>query len=187
TDPRGVTFVAGGKYTTYRNMAEQTMDEVLRHFSVEERARYNNSQTLQALNPLVTENLLERAQIEHKIWAKDWQIPEQVTRALADRHGLEARNIIRQALPVRARCKDAEEWMWCAEALHAIENTMCLSLTDFYLRRTHLILAREDHGLLFAKAIAQVMGERLGWDANRREHEINALQNQLAFELAATM
>ena len=186
TDPRGVTFVAGGKYTTYRHMAEQTVIEVLRQFSTEERAKYNQSNTLEALNPLVTENLLERARVEHKIWAKEWNLPLEITSALAERHGLEAQNIIRQALSVRAKCKSAEEWMWCAEALHAIEHTMCLSLTDFYLRRTHLILAREDHGLNFSTAIAQVMGERLGWDAHRRTSEINALQNQLAFELAAT-
>lgn len=185
TDPRGVTFVAGGKYTTYRNMAEQTMNEVLGHFSLEERVRYGKPQTLQPLNPLVTDALLERAQIGHRVWAKEYAIAEQVTGALADRHGLEAQAIIRQALPVRMRCRDDEEWMWVAEALHAIENTMCLSLTDFYFRRTHLVLAREDHGLTFAKAIAQVMGERLGWDQKRRESEINALQNQIAHELSA--
>ena len=39
TDPRGITFVSGGKYTTYRNMAEQTVMEVLRHFSIEERVQ----------------------------------------------------------------------------------------------------------------------------------------------------
>lgn len=187
TDPRGVTFVAGGKYTTYRNMAQQAVEEVLGQFSIEDRVQYGHSQTLQPLNPLVTENLLERAQNEHVKWAKDWQLPQEITRLLADRHGLEAEKIIRHALVLRARHKDPEEWMWCAEALHAIEHTMCLSLKDFYLRRTHLILAREDHGQPFVKAIAQVMGERLGWDSKRQLEEINALQNQLTRELAATI
>jgi len=187
TDPRAVTFVAGGKYTTYRNMAQQTVEEVLSYFSLEERARWAHGQTLEPLNPLVSENLLERARSEARRWAEDWQLPESVTIALAERHGLEAEKIIEQALPVRARCKDPEEWMWCAEALHAITHTMCLSLTDFYLRRTHLILAREDHGLTFVPAIAQVMGERLGWDGKRQNDEINALQNQLNWELHATL
>ena len=186
TDPRGVTFVAGGKYTTYRNMAEQTVDEVLNYFSLEERVRYNRPKTLEPLNSIVTETLFERAKFEHPQWAKACGLPEEITAKLADRHGLEARLIIRQALPVFARTANAEEWMWCAEALHAIEHTMCLTLTDFYLRRTHLVLARADHGLPFAKAIAQVMGDRLGWDQRRRAEEINALQNQIAFELSAT-
>jgi len=135
----------------------------------------------------VTESLFERAKSEHVKWSKDWQLPEEVTFALAARHGLEAEKIIHAALVLRARHRDPEEWMWCAEALHAIEETMCLSLKDFYLRRTHLILSREDHGRPFVKAIAQVMGERLGWDSNRQLAEINALQNQLAWELAATI
>jgi glycerol-3-phosphate dehydrogenase len=186
TDPRGVTFVAGGKYTTYRNMAEQTVDEVLRHFSLEERVRYNRPQTLLPLNPLITEDLFQRALREHPQWAKESKLSTTTTGALAERHGLEAQAIIQQALPVLPRCATEEEWLWCAESLHAIEHTMCLSLTDFFLRRTHLILARADHGLPFANAIAQVMGDRLGWDQSRRLKEINALQNQLKWELAAT-
>ena len=101
------------------------------------------SQTLQPLNPLVTESLLERAQIEHRLGAKRlataagsdadaWRIGT-AWRLKLDRGA---------ALAGQRAVKDAEEWMWCAEALHAIEHTMCLSLGDFYLRRTHLVLAR---------------------------------------------
>lgn len=187
THPQGVTFVAGGKYTTYRNMAQQTVEHALRGFSLEEKVRFGQSQTVAPLNPLVTDSLFERAKREHLQWAADWHLPPEITAALAERHGLEAEILIQRALPLRARCKDAEEWMWCAEALHAIEHTMCLSLTDFYLRRTHLILAREDHGVPFARVIAQVMGERLGWSESRQRDEINALQNQLAWELEATL
>jgi glycerol-3-phosphate dehydrogenase len=135
----------------------------------------------------VSQDLLERALREHERWAKDWQIPTEITRALAERHGLEAERIIEAALPKAAGALDAEEWMWMAEALHAMDKTMCLSLTDFYLRRTHLILAREDHGLPFAPALARVMGERLDWDADEQKKQINALQNQLRWELASTM
>jgi glycerol-3-phosphate dehydrogenase len=187
TDPRGVTFVAGGKYTTYRNMAQQTVEEILSHFSIEERVKFGHSQTLLPLNPMVTENLLERAQTEHEKWAKEWQIPREVTAAIASRHGLEGESILTNALNVRGKCASAEEWMWCAEALHAIDHTMCMTLTDFYLRRTHLVLAREDHGLAFAKTIAVVMGQRLDWDSQRQAAEINALQNQLKWELSATI
>lgn len=187
TDPRGITFVAGGKYTTYRNMAEQTVDHVLASFSIEDRVKFNRSQTLTPLNPLVTESLLERARLEQVRWARDWQLPEALTSQLAARHGLEAERILQEALPWRTQIHEPEEWMWCAEALHAIEHTMCLTLTDFYLRRTHLVLARTDHGLPFAVGIARVMGERLGWDEKRQREEINALQNQMSWELSATI
>ncbi len=187
TDPRGITFVAGGKYTTYRNMAEQTVDHVLASFPIEERVQFNQSRTLAPLNPLVTTHLLDRARQEHVRWARDWNLPETITAEVADRHGLEGERILEDALAWRTAIRDPEEWMWCAEALHAIEHTMCLHLADFYLRRTHLVLARADHGKPFVQNIARVMGERLGWDSKRREGEINALQNQLDWELSATI
>jgi glycerol-3-phosphate dehydrogenase len=187
TDPSGVTFVAGGKYTTYRNMAEQTVDHVLNQLSIEERVKYGHSQTLTPLNPIVTEALLARAVGEHLRWSDELSLSSSVTAELAERHGLEAEQIIAEALPLRARVPNDEEWMWCAEALHAVRNTMCLRLADFYFRRTHLILMRTDHGMPFAKSIAQTMGEVLDWDAREQQAQINALQNQLSWELSATI
>lgn len=43
SDPRGVTFVAGGKYTTYRLMCEQTVDKALESFQLRKKL---NSQAL---------------------------------------------------------------------------------------------------------------------------------------------
>lgn len=186
-DPRGVTFVAGGKYTTYRNMAEQTVDAVLEEWPLEEGVRYSKSQTLTPLNPLVTEPLLDRAMNDQARWAARWKLPLTVTAQLAARHGLEAEQMIREALPLRDVVTDPDEWMWCAEAVHAVKNTMCLTLRDFYSRRTPLVLARKDHGLPYAKSIATTMAGLLGWDEERQKTEINALQNQMSWELAATI
>ena len=72
--------------------------------------------------------------------------------------------------------------MWCAEALHAVKHTMCLHLSDFYFRRTPLILSREDHGMSFVKSIADVMGEQLRWSASEKLEQINALQNKITWE-----
>ncbi|MGE0529351.1 MAG: FAD-dependent oxidoreductase, partial [Bdellovibrionales bacterium] len=190
TDLQNVTFVAGGKYTTYRSMAAQTVREVLRHFSREERARLQHTRTLEALNPLVSGELLERARREHREWAREYGLDPQITALLADRHGLEAEAILARAaeqIPLDATADRSKQtqWMWCAEALHAMEHTMCLRLVDFYFRRTPLVLARTDHGLAFNKALAAVMGTRLNWSSERRLEEINALQNYLRRELSA--
>ncbi len=187
TDVRGCTFVAGGKYTTYRNMAEQTVHEALDAFPIEDRARFSHSDTLGPLNPKVSPIMLERARREHTTWAAQLQVPARFTAQLADRHGLEARDILDggSAEIVSTIARSSEEWMWCAEALHAVEHTMCLHLRDFYLRRSPLVLSRADHGLPFAKAIAQTMGRELGWSPERVSDEINALQNNLATDFAA--
>lgn len=184
TDHQNLTFVAGGKYTTYRLMAQQTVDEALAGFAIEDRVRFGKPQTLQPLNPRVTESTLERARRECRDWS---QLPPKLNRQLADRHGMEAEEILERGAHTLGPMQDPEEWMWCAEALHAVEHTMCVRLVDFYYRRTPMVLARKDHGLHFAKAIARTMGDRLGWSESRQKDEINALQNRLSWDLAAVI
>lgn len=188
SDPAGCTFVAGGKYTTYRNMARQTVDAALTSgFSLDERVRFGKSDTLTPLNPKVTPAWLERALRESPSWAERFSIPVEWARSVAERHGMEGEEILERAERELAVPRSSEAWLWCAEALHAAENTMCLRLTDFYFRRTPLVLSRADHGRSFSDAIARTMGARLGWNSERQKAEINALQNQIDRELAATL
>lgn len=52
---RNVTFVAGGKYTTYRRMARDIVEVVLKEeFSLEERVKYARNQTREVINPIIT-------------------------------------------------------------------------------------------------------------------------------------
>jgi glycerol-3-phosphate dehydrogenase len=182
TEPHGVTFVAGGKYTTYRKMACQAVDKILRLMPVDDRVRFGKSRTLEPLNPLVSSTLWNRALTEHSSWAEQAGVNTLITSRLAERHGLEGRTILTDGIVERLRSGNAEEWLWCAEALHAVENTMCLHLSDFFFRRTPLVLSRRDHGIPFAQAIAETMGARLGWNKTRELEEINALQQQLNWE-----
>lgn len=184
TDHHNLTFVAGGKYTTYRLMARQTVDHALHTFPLEERVRYAEPRTLEPLNPLVTEAGLERALREAPGWSA---LPAALNQCLAGRHGLEAEEILKRATATLPPVQDPEEWMWSAEALHAVEHTMCLHLSDFFYRRTPLVLTRRDHGMQYAPAVAAVMGERLGWNSARRQEEINALQNRLSWDLSAVI
>jgi glycerol-3-phosphate dehydrogenase len=143
--------------------------------------KFGFPQTLTPLNPLVTVDWLERARRQHRLWRPD--LPEEITALAADRHGLEAEALLAD---VKVSNNPWEAY-WCAEARHAVKTTMCLHLVDFYLRRTPLALSRTDHGLPYADAVARTMGELLNWDLNREKAEINALQNQLASDFAATI
>ena len=53
TDPRGLTVVMGGKYTTYRLIAEQAVKSALTLFSFEDNVRFNRNYTVEPLNPQV--------------------------------------------------------------------------------------------------------------------------------------
>jgi glycerol-3-phosphate dehydrogenase len=183
-DPRNITFVAGGKYTTYRRMAEQTIDSVLKHWDVSERAKYARGQTLLPLNPKVTQGLLESAKNSAQRWAQEWKVSARIVKTLADRHGLETLEILNRYLnTVQNHATTDSELLYGLEALHAIDQTMCLTLKDFIFRRSHLFLAETDHGRDVWDFIASVMSARLGWSEAQKQDQINALQNQILFEL----
>src|SRR5690606_20090683 len=94
TDPRNVTFVMGGKYTTYRLIAEQTLDQALQQFSLDEQVKWRQSQTRTPLNPQVTREKLSRARLQvHKV-AKVFGLDVDTVNFLVERHGEEAFQIV---------------------------------------------------------------------------------------------
>ncbi len=184
TDPRGMTFVAGGKYTTYRRMAEQTVLEALAHFSTEDQMRFRNSNTKIPLNPLVTEDSFNKALGR----LADPKVRPSLDRAayskLVQRHGPEAELILERAEKEFGFLPETEEQLWQAEALHSIETSMCLHLDDFVLRRSPLFLSRTDHGRAFLMSLMQVFRQKRQWSDAQSRAELVRLQSHLQTELA---
>ena len=69
------------------------------------------------------------------------------------------------------------------EVHHAITNTMCLSLKDFYLRRVPLFLSEIDHGLAHIQEISDIFTNYFHWDENQRQGQINDLKEVISREL----
>jgi glycerol-3-phosphate dehydrogenase len=61
-----------------------------------------------------------------------------------------------------------------AEVIHAIRDEMAMTLADIVIRRTELG-AMEHPGADLVKAMAAIAAEELGWDADRRDREIAAV------------
>tara|TARA_B100001248_G_scaffold262716_1_gene261411 strand:+ start:6622 stop:8229 length:1608 start_codon:yes stop_codon:yes gene_type:complete len=139
-DEQNITFVAGGKYTTYRLMAKEVVDAALNSFSAEDRMSFHPSDTDKAINPMVTADLHREAMRLSEVWARNSKFSLAEIKILAARHGLETEEILQRE---RASTKS----IWQLEAKHAAAKTMCLNLRDFYLRRSPLFLSEPDHGL----------------------------------------
>jgi glycerol-3-phosphate dehydrogenase len=182
-DPRNITFVAGGKYTTYRKMAEQTLEVVLKNFSLEERVRFGKSDTKVALNPLTSEANLQRALSQIAYWSKETALTPIELRKLADKHAMEAENMFNRPLPLWMTDSSSEQKMWVMEAAHALHHTMCLNLDDFYLRRTHLFLSLPDHGLLYMPHVSRLFAEYYGWNDSKRREQEQRVHAHIAREL----
>jgi glycerol-3-phosphate dehydrogenase len=183
-DPHNVTFVAGGKYTTYRRMAEQTVSAALESFSVEDQVRFGRNDTKRPLNEEATVTTMDESLRFVRHWAREFDIDESVVEVLVGRHAREALSILEDGRNVPKNSGEtADERLWNLEARHAIRNTMCMSLIDFYMRRTPLFLSRADHGLVHIEHIAKIFAHELNWSDSRRQEQTAALKAHINHEL----
>ncbi|MBX3034957.1 MAG: glycerol-3-phosphate dehydrogenase/oxidase [Bdellovibrionaceae bacterium] len=176
TDPRGVTFVAGGKYTTYRLMAKQVVDEVLRHFPQEDRIRFRATDTAVPLNEDTSPEAYHQALLTVSSLAESSGRPEAEVLPLCERYGREAEKILARY--------DSRWNLWQLEAAQAVDMTMCLHLTDFYRRRVPLFLAEPDHGLSQLDAVTEVFQKKLLWTDAQALEEKATLRRFMEHELA---
>jgi glycerol-3-phosphate dehydrogenase len=175
TEDHGVTFVAGGKYTTYRLMAEEVVDECLRFFPESTKSKWGPCNTNQPLNPFVTRDTqLKNSQVQEEL-LKAGKLSAREARLLVDRHGGEALEIWKKFGPAS---------YWELEAHHAIENTMCLRLVDFFTRRVPLFLSEPEHGVSLIPLISTVFSKRMGWGPEQQQAEEQILADHMRHELA---
>ncbi len=172
----GLTFVAGGKYTTYRLIAEQAVEEALQFFSIEDRARFNRSESTQPLNPLIkSESWGQFAALKERL-SEEMDLDSRDLDFLLRRHGEETLNICR----AYGRKRNYLQY----EAMHALHSGMCLRLVDFYARRVPLFLADPDHGLSSLDELALIFKSELGWTEEHTEQEKKLVRDQLEKELS---
>lgn len=174
-DDRGVTFVAGGKYTTYRLMCEQTVDAALQSFSFEERVAWSKSDTTKPLNAYTSVDAFLQAKVQADVWSQETGRPYEEMRLLAERYGMEGEEILNKY--------SSDMTYWQLEAAQAIDSTMCLHMRDFYARRVPLFLADRNHGVKYLEEIGQVFQDKLGWSDSRLKDEKHMLTEYMAHEL----
>jgi glycerol-3-phosphate dehydrogenase len=170
----GVIAVRGGKLTTYRDMAAQTVRLAARHMG-----RRNERQARTDLTPLPGGSLsggldaeIARAATE----TGDSRRAEHLVRS----YGSEWRDVWRYAAsdPCLRDAIVPELPYLMAEVRFAVEREMARSLADVLVRRTHVAFELEDHGASAAERVIDVMGELLEWGAERREDELLRWQDE---------
>jgi glycerol-3-phosphate dehydrogenase len=163
-DPRGITIVAGGKYTTYRLIAQEVVDHCLQYFSFDERVRFHQPRTELPLNPYVSSEAWHQALTLSHIWSQKTMRPFNECRLLAERYGMEAQEFLFDA-------ENVDLSYIQIEAKIAIQKTMCLHLSDFYTRRVPLFLAERDHGVGTLDEVGEIFARLYGWSPERLRKE----------------
>lgn len=163
--PAGIVTIVGGKLTTWRKMAEDTIDALA--------ARDGNPTPCRTRNlPLDGSDGWQEARDE----AAD--LPDDVRRRLSGFYGSRMRAIValmREEPDLAAPITPGSSCTM-AEAVYAVRREMALSLDDVLCRRTRVVLEDPDQGLAAAKTVASRMGVELDWDCEEVRRQIAAYQ-----------
>jgi glycerol-3-phosphate dehydrogenase len=163
----GLVRVSGGKYTTYRLMARDAVDAAL-----EDDPRRPASATAQL--PLLGAAAPEELERLAADLVREGGLDAEQAGALVARHGTLAREVValgRAADLLRPLADDRTELE--AEVAWAVERELALDLDDVLSRRLRLSMSRRDRGASLAARVAEIAGERLGWDAQRQATEVS--------------
>jgi glycerol-3-phosphate dehydrogenase len=152
--------VTGGKLTTYRAMAAQTVGEAMRilgYKSLPETSTHRLPLPGGDFGSLDAEIIVAREMVGHAVLA---------TR-LVERYGSEWRDLwelVRQERTLGDPLGDGIPYI-AAEVVWAVEREMALTLADILVRRLHVAYETRDHSLSVAPAVAGLVAPILGWSA----------------------
>lgn len=177
----GFVSIAGGKYTTYRVMAEDAVDVA----SAELRRLVPDSSTAQL--PLLGSDGYFALTNKVSHLAKEYGVSEDVIRHLLDRYGSEIvtlLELIRKRPELRGRLDPNLEYLK-VEALYAVEYEGARTVVDIIDRRTRIGFESEDHGASIAKDIAEILAKPLRWNAAEKKSQMEAFKTHVKAERSA--
>ena len=170
----GVVTVAGGKLTTFRRMAEQTMDLVVDLL----RDRGHD----RPIGPCLTRTRpLPGAGAPGPGFA-DHELAPDVRAHLLNAYGARSAEVLSDldGAPELARRIDPElPYLW-AEITHAARAEHALDLEDALSRRIPILRESRDQGLSIAARAADLMTPILNWTPGRRAQSLAAYQTAVA-------
>jgi glycerol-3-phosphate dehydrogenase len=177
----GLVMVAGGKYTTYRVMAKDAVDEAVHGLdskvpeSCTERVPLLGAEGFQALwngrSALAREAGLHVARIEH----------------LLRRYGSavdEVLELVVEEPSLREPLAGADDYLR-AEVVHACRGEGASALEDVLARRTRISIETFDRGVACAREVAELMGRELRWEEERVGREVEEWGKRVEAERAA--
>jgi len=164
--------VCGGKLTTFRLMAAQTVDRVFKILEKKEPTHCATSDlSLTGPTGPIDPGLI------------DW--PSKVVQRLDEKYGLLAASIAALGrFPLLASVLDEESGLTAAEVYWAVQEEMALNLTDVMVRRLGLAYLTPDNGRRAAPKAAEFTAGLLGWTAEETQSQLETYYRLLSDELA---
>ena len=182
-----VVTVTGGKLTTYREMAADTVDVVLEQVLgakvLERAAKHSRTKRLALRGADGYAAVLAEAQAgtpateaRHGLESSGSASPATHIEHLANRYGGEARGLLAMIEGDPSLAEPLVDGLpyLRAEAVYAARYEMALTLDDILSRRTRARLLGRDASAAAAPAVAALVGPDLGWDQAEQERQVKA-------------
>ena len=165
--PAGLLTIVGGKWTTYRKMAQDAVDQAIAAFK------------LTPASACATANLkLHGGDDFQPHGAQDlvceFGLASDVAAHLHQAYGVFARQVARLALSGYGDRLHPEHPMIAAEVVYAVRHEQAQRLSDVLVRRTTLGLLDLKAAAAAVARTAEIMSGELAWDEQRRREEIDA-------------
>jgi len=172
----GVITGIGIKYTTARHHAERVIDAVAESKSLACRPCQTANSDLPGSDFSTFDGFVSE-QMERPI------VNEQVTSHLATSYGSGIGRIREYIMedPLNATFVGTSDTVLRAEVVHAVREEMGVTCEDVFFRRTDLG-AKGHPGSPTVEACARIMADELGWDDDKLNREIEAVENSMVLE-----
>jgi glycerol-3-phosphate dehydrogenase len=169
---RGFVSIAGGKYTTYRVMAEDAVDEAINHLrrlvpeSVTETLAIIGAEGYSALM-----NQIPRL-------AQEFEISESTVEHLLNRYGSLIEEVLAPALQDSELLQPVIPGLPYigAEIVYAVTHEGARSVDDVLSRRTRIAFEDRDQGLNAVDLVAELIAPHLGWRKAQKSASIKEYQ-----------
>jgi glycerol-3-phosphate dehydrogenase len=174
----GLVVVAGGKFTTYRVMAADAVDEAARTLD----ARVPDSCTTEI--PLVGADGYRALWNQRRSLAVTVGIHVARIEHLLNRYGsnvYELFDLLRESPSLAAPLPGADDYL-AVEARYAVTHEGALHLDDVLARRTRISIESWDRGVAAAPAVADQMADVLGWSDEDKKREVDHYLARVAAE-----
>ncbi|MEV6133245.1 glycerol-3-phosphate dehydrogenase/oxidase [Streptomyces violaceusniger] len=174
----GLVVVAGGKYTTYRVMAKDAVDEAVHGLD-------------RRVGPCVTEEIPLVGAVGYKaLWNARERIGRQVglhvarIEHLLNRYGSatqEVLDLIAADPSLGKPLAGAEDYLR-AEVVYGVSHEGARHLDDVLTRRTRISIETFDRGTRCAREAAELMAPVLGWGEDQTDREVQHYEKRVEAE-----
>ncbi|OJU70649.1 MAG: hypothetical protein BGO05_26055 [Rhizobiales bacterium 63-7] len=170
---RGLLSIIGGKLTTYRSLAEETVDTIFRRLGRKPPPCHTASV------PFPGARIADWQRLRQEL-AEAGGVDRATVDRLVDIYGSRAGDILalgRADADLLAKI-DEDSGAIGAELVFTFENEFCRTLTDALIRRI-MVGLNGNCGRRSLKAAAGILAARQGWDEDRKQREIDDYLNYI--------